>query len=73
MWECLEFDTCTHSVPIDDLFQHTLDITCDCNPVHEIVHENLVMYQHSSFDNREHSEADHDNTRCAYCTKHDII
>lgn len=39
-------------IPIDDLKEHDLQSTCECNPFMEILENNELMIVHNAYDGR---------------------
>lgn len=56
LWHCMDSNGHKHShvVPVDDLREHELEVTCWCHPVED--HEAPNLYGHNALDKREEYE-----------------
>lgn len=56
-WETLEKPAEVHTVPADDIHEHSLDFNkCKCHPIIDGVYNDATLICHNSFDNREQYE-----------------
>lgn len=67
-WTSEEHENEFHVVPNNDLKPHVeVGGLCPCLPRALLHPEGKLIYYHASYDQREHTEYDHDSYFCAVC------